>query len=163
MISLEQNLLRHLHVEIRHSLNQSTTVLLGDNPWSCDCDIQWFKILLRDNIQEPVCAEPPSYRGHKVSQILDDLSVPCEARSQAMDYNYCCQSQQNNTSTFSIVSLTQVTQNNEGVNKNTDLNTRFNIGFIIGITVGLVVILIIIVSVVLVKKAKNTAISTRLG
>lgn len=76
-LDLEQNLLKKLPEGLQNSLNQSNTVLLDNNPWSCDCDIQWMELLLKTNIAEPVCAQPLSYHGQKLSQILDDLEISC--------------------------------------------------------------------------------------
>ncbi|XP_045185323.2 carboxypeptidase N subunit 2-like [Mercenaria mercenaria] len=76
-LDLQQNLLQHLPEGLQNSLNQSNTVLLDNNPWSCDCAIQWMQSLLRKGVLEPQCAQPLSYRGQKLSQILHDLEISC--------------------------------------------------------------------------------------
>lgn len=76
-LDFQQNCLRHLPEGLKKYLNQSNTVLLANNPWSCDCSIHWVKSLLKKDILEPVCAEPLSYHGQTLSQVLDDLEISC--------------------------------------------------------------------------------------
>lgn len=77
MLDLQQNSLHHIPEGLKKDINQSNLVLLSNNPWSCDCSIQWVRSLLNSTNQEPVCAEPVSYFGYLLSEVLKDLDISC--------------------------------------------------------------------------------------
>ena len=81
MIDLEQNQLITLPSTVHSYLNASHVIRLGNNPWSCDCNIQWLAKFLKSHVttsQQPVCAKPDEFHGKKLSEIVDKLSRECK-------------------------------------------------------------------------------------
>ena len=77
---IQQNFLQHIPEGVQKHLNQSNVLLLSNNPWSCDCSIQWVRVLLRTDVPEPTCTEPRSYFGNRLSDVLNDLKVSCNGQ-----------------------------------------------------------------------------------
>ena len=88
-IDLEQNFLKTIPATVWRYLNASKEILLGNNPWTCDCKIQWLAMTLKNavsNAQEPVCAQPSQFFGRKLIDIEEELSHKCKNFSLASLY-----------------------------------------------------------------------------
>ena len=90
-VELEQNQLSTLPKTVERYLNTSNSLVLGNNPWSCDCNIQWLTRILKTKVsgsQEPICAQPAQFFGRKMTAISDELSRECKNSSSLMNSLY---------------------------------------------------------------------------
>lgn len=78
MLDLKENSLQHLPENLMEDLSQSAEVLLRDNPWSCDCDIQSVVTLVKITDEELICASPQNYSGLLLSNVTDELREVCK-------------------------------------------------------------------------------------
>ncbi|KAH3710478.1 hypothetical protein DPMN_069962 [Dreissena polymorpha] len=77
VLDLQQNLLQRIPESLLCHINQSQTLLLANNPWRCECGIQWMKSLVNNSGQEPTCAEPISYFGTKLLDAIQNKELEC--------------------------------------------------------------------------------------
>ena len=79
-IDLQQNQLVTLSSTVQSYLNSSHELLLGNNMWSCDCNIQWLAKYFKSHAttQQPVCVMPDEFRGKMLTEIVNKLSQKCK-------------------------------------------------------------------------------------
>ena len=79
-IDLQQNQLITLSSTVQSYLNASHEILLGNNMWSCDCNIQWLAKFLKSHVttSQPVCVMPDEYHGILMKDIADKLAQKCK-------------------------------------------------------------------------------------
>lgn len=80
MLDLKDNLLQHLPAAILEDVNPVMNLMLKNNPWSCDCDIQSVVSLIQITKEELTCATPKNYSGRALSNVTEELKVTCSWR-----------------------------------------------------------------------------------
>jgi hypothetical protein len=154
-LDLEQNQLTHLPEGLQNSLNQSNTVLLDNNPWSCDCSIKWMELLLKKDVLEPRCAQPISYQGQKLSEIVHDLEISCGgmATLPVPSRHFPIPPRLNPVTPHLERKTTtcQHTTHKKTTPKaiNDDKGNNFPIAIIAGIVIGVILLVFIIISIVI--------------
>ena len=152
MLDLQQNLLKHIPEGLARSLDQSNGLLLANNMWSCDCDIQWVRgLLINSTNQEPTCAEPLKYFGQTLINAITDMEVTCSDTNvslpvpptygyQTPKLDHVKKSEPHNGSMTTQPSIMQPSSQVD--------NHSISAGIIAGVTVGILVLVIAILVVV---------------
>ncbi|XP_041349369.1 protein slit-like [Gigantopelta aegis] len=89
---LSDNRIKTLPFEFLSFLEQSLSVYLGDNPWSCSCDTFWFVQFIREQAElsnflkykesefssDPTCGEPTAFEAMLFVDVASFLKADCK-------------------------------------------------------------------------------------
>lgn len=66
-------------MELYFRLMGTRQILLHENPWHCDCNLQWLADFLYFHYSrvDPVCKTPPKYQGKMIQKLRRELQKDC--------------------------------------------------------------------------------------
>jgi len=77
MLDLRGNALTHIPADLVDDVKTTAKIMLRDNPWSCDCDIQSVASLIGITDEKLVCHSPKNYSGFLISNVTQELNETC--------------------------------------------------------------------------------------
>lgn len=78
MLDLRENALHYIPEGFVENIPETTGIILKDNPWVCDCDIESVVKLIEITDEELLCDSPMNYSGLKISNVTDELRESCK-------------------------------------------------------------------------------------